>query len=82
MCRRGGEEVLLEMAGQDATEPYDELGHSENADKMLLRYYIGELQEQVSVLSQAQSLSLLLPGEKLTLSGKHRQMLLKQALQP
>ncbi|KAH7124903.1 cytochrome b5-like heme/steroid binding domain-containing protein, partial [Dactylonectria estremocensis] len=40
----GGEEVLLEVAGQDATEPYDEVGHSEAADRMLVRYYIGELQ--------------------------------------
>ncbi|KAJ6099124.1 cytochrome b5-like heme/steroid binding domain-containing protein [Penicillium canescens] len=47
----GGEEVILEVAGQDATEPYDEVGHSEDADRILRNYYIGELQEQVSILN-------------------------------
>ncbi|KAH7159420.1 cytochrome b5, partial [Dactylonectria estremocensis] len=55
----GGEEVILEVAGQDATEPYDEVGHSEAAEKMLLQYYIGELKEEVSIFNQTRILSIL-----------------------
>lgn len=34
---------MLEVAGTDATEAYEEVGHGEDADKMLKRLYIGEL---------------------------------------
>ena len=39
----GGEEVLLEIAGNDGTEPFEEVGHSEDARELLVDYYIGEL---------------------------------------
>ncbi|KAH6986442.1 cytochrome b5-like heme/steroid binding domain-containing protein [Ilyonectria sp. MPI-CAGE-AT-0026] len=39
----GGKEVLLEVAGTDATEAYEEVGHSEDADEKLAKLYIGEL---------------------------------------
>uniref|UniRef100_A0A803TEQ9 Cytochrome b5 type B n=1 Tax=Anolis carolinensis TaxID=28377 RepID=A0A803TEQ9_ANOCA len=39
----GGEEVLLEQAGQDATESFDDVGHSEDAHEMLKQYLIGEV---------------------------------------
>ncbi|XP_058486385.1 cytochrome b5 isoform X1 [Solea solea] len=39
----GGEEVLLEQAGADATESFEDVGHSTDAREMLLQYYIGEL---------------------------------------
>ncbi|TRZ00208.1 hypothetical protein DNTS_022587 [Danionella cerebrum] len=39
----GGEEVLLEQAGADATESFEDVGHSMDAREMLLQYYIGEL---------------------------------------
>nr|XP_060644089.1 cytochrome b5 type B [Anolis sagrei ordinatus] len=39
----GGEEVLLEQAGQDATESFDDVGHSEDAHEMLRQYLIGEV---------------------------------------
>uniref|UniRef100_G1N8Z8 Cytochrome b5 type B n=1 Tax=Meleagris gallopavo TaxID=9103 RepID=G1N8Z8_MELGA len=44
-CRRhpGGEEVLLEQAGRDATESFEDVGHSTDAREMLKQYYIGEL---------------------------------------
>lgn len=38
----GGEEVLLEHAGTDATVPFEDVGHSENAVEMLDEYYVGE----------------------------------------
>ncbi|XP_044055833.1 cytochrome b5 isoform X2 [Siniperca chuatsi] len=39
----GGEEVLLEQAGADATESFEDVGHSTDAREMLLQYYIGEV---------------------------------------
>ncbi|XP_072236673.1 cytochrome b5 type B [Leuresthes tenuis] len=39
----GGEEVLLEQGGADATESFEDVGHSTDAREMLLQYYIGEL---------------------------------------
>jgi cytochrome b involved in lipid metabolism len=39
----GGEEVLLEHAGKDATEDFEDLGHSSDARLMMKDYFIGEL---------------------------------------
>ncbi|CAG5855957.1 unnamed protein product [Menidia menidia] len=39
----GGEEVLLEQGGSDATESFEDVGHSTDAREMLLQYYIGEV---------------------------------------
>ncbi|KAJ2315212.1 Cytochrome b5 [Coemansia sp. RSA 2702] len=39
----GGEEVILENAGKDATNDFDDIGHSEDAREMLKDYLIGEL---------------------------------------
>lgn len=39
----GGEEVLLEQAGADATESFEDVGHSTDAREMLEQYLIGEL---------------------------------------
>ncbi|XP_056614913.1 cytochrome b5 [Triplophysa dalaica] len=39
----GGEEVLLEQAGTDATESFEDVGHSTDAREMLQQYFVGEL---------------------------------------
>ncbi|XP_053304717.1 cytochrome b5 [Spea bombifrons] len=39
----GGEEVLFEQAGCDATESFEDVGHSYDAREMLKQYYIGDL---------------------------------------
>ncbi|NWZ70142.1 CYB5B protein, partial [Acrocephalus arundinaceus] len=39
----GGEEVLLEQAGRDATESFEDVGHSTDAREMMKQYYIGEV---------------------------------------
>lgn len=41
----GGEEVLLEQAGQDATESFEDVGHSQDARDLLDDYYMGEIEE-------------------------------------
>ncbi|KAF2634816.1 hypothetical protein P280DRAFT_412966 [Massarina eburnea CBS 473.64] len=37
----GGVDVLRDVAGKDATDEYDEVGHSEDADEILAEYLIG-----------------------------------------
>jgi len=41
----GGEEVLLEQAGHDGTEAFEDVGHSSDAREMRKQYLIGELVE-------------------------------------
>ncbi|KAI2806841.1 Cytochrome b5 [Blomia tropicalis] len=42
----GGEEVLIEQAGGDATESFEDVGHSTDAREMMEKYKIGELCEE------------------------------------
>lgn len=39
----GGEEVILDVAGQDATEIFNDIGHSTDAKQMTEDYLIGKL---------------------------------------
>lgn len=39
----GGEEVLLEQSGGDATEAFEDVGHSTDARDLMKDYLIGEL---------------------------------------
>ncbi|KAK0180039.1 hypothetical protein PV327_005722 [Microctonus hyperodae] len=39
----GGEEVLLDQAGKDSTEAFEDVGHSSDARQMMEPYKIGEL---------------------------------------
>jgi len=41
----GGEEILIENAGIDSSEAFEDVGHSSDAREMLAEYYIGELHE-------------------------------------
>jgi cytochrome b5 len=40
---RGGEEVLLDVGGQDATEAFEDVGHSDEAREILDGLLIGKL---------------------------------------
>merc|ERR1711997_449753 len=42
----GGEEILIEHAGQDSTEAFEDVGHSTDARDMMKEYYIGDLREE------------------------------------
>ncbi|XP_015509615.1 cytochrome b5 [Neodiprion pinetum] len=42
----GGEEVLLEQAGIDGSEPFEDVGHSSDARHMMEPFKIGELIEE------------------------------------
>ncbi|XP_037085610.1 cytochrome b5-like [Pollicipes pollicipes] len=41
----GGEEVLRDMAGKEATENFEDVGHSTDAREMMKEFEIGELAE-------------------------------------
>ncbi|MCJ1301727.1 hypothetical protein MMC08_004528 [Hypocenomyce scalaris] len=42
----GGEEVLLDVGGQDATEAFEDVGHSDEAREILQGLLVGELKRQ------------------------------------
>lgn len=47
---RGGEEVLMDVAGQDATDAFEDVGHSDEAREILDGLIIGSLKRQVCLL--------------------------------
>ena len=52
----GGEEVLLEHAGTEATYAFEDVGHSLDARDLLSQYYIGDLHEDDCTQKAAVSL--------------------------
>ena len=42
----GGEDVLMENSGTDATEPWEDIGHSTEAREKMKQYLIGELRPE------------------------------------
>ncbi|PIK41919.1 putative cytochrome b5 [Apostichopus japonicus] len=47
----GGEEVMLEQAGGNASESFEDVGHSQDARELMKDYLIGELDEKDKVKS-------------------------------
>ncbi|CAN4108470.1 unnamed protein product [Withania somnifera] len=39
----GGDDVLLTATGKDATDDFEDVGHSDDAREMMKKYYIGEI---------------------------------------
>lgn len=50
MQHPGGEEVLLEKAGGDSTEDFEDVGHSTDARQLMAKYLIGELHDDDKIL--------------------------------
>lgn len=48
----GGEEVMLDVAGQDGTEAFEDVGHSDEAREALDKLFVGELKRLVSDSSE------------------------------
>jgi len=48
----GGAEVLLDVAGQNADEFFEDIGHSKEARKELQKYYIGEFKLDEAALAK------------------------------
>nr|CAD7406215.1 unnamed protein product [Timema cristinae] len=53
----GGEEVLLEQGGKDATEAFEDVGHSLDARELMDNYKVGELvpEDHLKKLSKKES---------------------------
>jgi len=43
----GGEEVILEYAGQDLTQAFEDIGHSEKALEMMSTFLVGKVDKKV-----------------------------------
>lgn len=52
----GGEEVLLEQAGGDASESFEDVGHSSDARELMMTYLIGELTDEDKIPSKSKVL--------------------------
>jgi hypothetical protein len=48
----GGEEVMLDVGGQDATEAFEDVGHSDEARETLDQLLVGSLKRNVSIIPQ------------------------------
>lgn len=48
----GGAEVMLDVAGQDADEFFEDIGHSNDAREELKKHYIGEYKIDPAVLAK------------------------------
>lgn len=46
----GGEEVLLDVGGRDATDAFEDVGHSDEAREILERLQIGKLKRLVRLV--------------------------------
>ena len=49
MGASGGEEVLLDVGGQDATEAFEDVGHSDEAREILEGLKVGKLKRMVGL---------------------------------
>lgn len=58
----GGDEVLLEEAGKDATEPFEDVGHSEDARAQVERLFIGNLSDPENLPKRAGKMSDMSSG--------------------
>ncbi|CAB4025555.1 cytochrome b5 type B [Paramuricea clavata] len=45
----GGEIPLFDKAGEDATEAFDNIGHSEEAKHLMKEYYIGDIYDDADM---------------------------------
>lgn len=45
--KSGGEEVILDVGGQDSTEAFEDVGHSDEARELLDGMYVGKLKRMV-----------------------------------
>jgi hypothetical protein len=61
---RGGEEVLLDVGGQDSTEAFEDVGHSDEAREILDGMLVGTLKRQVRLPDTHSSVFVLPPDPR------------------
>lgn len=54
----GGFDIVLSSTGRDATEDFEEIGHSNAAKEMLEKYYIGEYEGGAAATSKVTKVAL------------------------
>lgn len=74
----GGEEVLLDVGGQDSTEAFEDVGHSDEAREILNGMLVGSLKRQVCATCARRIMYLtiewlLMICRRVTQSQKQRQ---------
>ncbi|CAG8025608.1 unnamed protein product [Penicillium nalgiovense] len=57
----GGADVLYDVAGLDATEAYDEVGHSEDADEIMKTFMIGTVKDAQEIKAPKKVVRLVQP---------------------
>lgn len=48
----GGDEILIDLGGQDATGPFEDIGHSDDAVKLLEPMYVGDVDKSSAPVAQ------------------------------
>ena len=66
----GGEEILLERAGSDATAAFEDIGHSMHAREQMKKYMIGALQKKNNSNEPTLITSPMKPYELVTFLAK------------
>ncbi|KAG0338121.1 hypothetical protein BG000_004523 [Podila horticola] len=57
----GGEEVLLDEAGRDATESFEDVGHSDEAREIMYKMFVGNVKSDGTEKTKAKSASATTP---------------------
>lgn len=73
----GGDEILIDEGARDATGPFEDVGHSPDAREMLEKYYVGDVDPEVSSKTSWCVVKYLLYGYSLSLSRFNKLLLLR-----
>ena len=49
----GGPEIIVDLAGKDATDEFEDIGHSEDARQMMAEYEVGEIEGGAAAAAEA-----------------------------